>query len=101
MGGQTRYSRRHAPSWAATVGAMKANATQVYATCTRCGWREDPLPLDPIIEKFGAEFSLFDRRPRCRQPGADGGLPCTGKVLFLYRPPGVHGTPYRPCKTTL
>ncbi len=95
MGAQTRYSRRSAPSWAETVGAMKANRVEVYATCTGCGWRENPLPLDPIIEKLGADYTLFDRRPACREKG------CVGRVLFMYRPGGNHGSPFRPCKTTL
>jgi hypothetical protein len=75
---------------------MKANGVEVYATCTRCGWTEQPLSLDPIIEKLGAGYSLFDRRPKCRQPGCVGGT-----VHFMYRSGGVHGTPYRPCTTRL
>lgn len=95
MGAQTRYRSRSAPSWAATVGAMKADGVDVYATCTCCGWTENPLALDPIIAKLGPAYSLFDKRPACRQPA------CAGKVLFMYRPGGAHGSPYRPCKTSL
>lgn len=75
---------------------MKANDVEVYATCTGCGWTLNPLPLDPIIAKRGADYSLFDKRSRCRQPGCD-----RGQVIYLYRPAGVHGTPYRKCTTAL
>lgn len=96
MGAQTRYTSRSAPSWAATVGAMKASGCEVYATCTGCSWSVSPLPLDPIIEKLGVDYSLFDKRSRCRQPGCE-----RGQVIYLYRPAGVHGTPYRKCTTAL
>lgn len=75
---------------------MKANGVEVYATCTRCSWTLRPFPLGPVIEKLGPGYSLFDRRPRCKQPGCK-----NGQVLFMYRSAGTHGTPFRPCRTTL
>jgi hypothetical protein len=95
MGAQTRYTSRSAPSWAATVGAMIESGCEVYATCSGCSYTVKPLPLAPILEKLGADYSLFDKRSRCRQPG------CRGEVHYLYRPGGVHGSPFRPCKTSL
>lgn len=94
MSSQTRYPRRWPEAWSETVGAMKASGTEVYATCSGCGWTLKPLPLDPIIEKLGADYSLFDKRSKCRE--------CpNGVVIYLYRPGGTHGSPFRPCRTTL
>jgi hypothetical protein len=77
--------------WQASLGGLMAADARVYATCTGCGWTRNPLPLEPIAAKFGVNYSLWDRRPRCRQPG------CTGRVLFMATL--GDSTPYRPLKS--
>jgi hypothetical protein len=89
--GISRIAVRSIPSWAATVGAMKHSGCEVMACCAECGFKVKPLPLDPIIARRGADFSLFDKRSPCPNKK------CRGTVFFMYS--GGAGTPYRPCRT--
>lgn len=81
------------PTWAATVGSMKSAGTVVMATCNRnCGFTRKPIDLDPIMEKFGADYSLWDKRQTCPTCKA------RRSVIFMCRPAGPI-TPMRPCLT--
>lgn len=93
MGFNRRYGGdpRTPPAWAATVGTMKASGAHVAASCGTCGYHKTPLDLDRLIRERGEGFSLWDRRPKCPQPG------CTGRILFLYS--GSAATPTRPCRS--
>ena len=77
--------------WAATVGVMASDPEVVVAaSCSRCGYHKKRVELQPIIDRFGADYSLFDKRPRCRTKG------CSGRVLFSV---GIGKGPMRPCTT--
>lgn len=75
------------PAWVCTVGAMRAEGVRVRWSCQSCRQWGD-VDLARVEEAKGDDFSLINRRPRCRQPG------CAGRVLLLYSPGG--GTPFRP-----
>lgn len=80
------------PSWAATVGNMKASCCGVLANCQRCDWHKKPFDVTPIIEERGLQFSLFDFKGVCPKCGQS-------SVRYLYSPSTESATPYRPCVT--
>lgn len=60
------------PTWAQTVGAMVENGTHVQVACTRCQeWQV--VDLAKLLALKGPEYSLINRRCRCRlTPGCPG-----------------------------
>lgn len=77
------------PTWAQSVGAIKAEGAVVNVMCGKCQFFR-PADLDAIIAKFGEDFDLSDRSPTCPTPG------CGHKVIFHYGP--SQGTPTRPLR---
>lgn len=72
-------------SWMATVGAMKREGTLAFYSCSVCGLYRR-VDLDPIIKKFGPEFSLINRRPRCPRCGNRGLFMCASSEKAFRRP---------------
>jgi len=65
------------PLWSSTVGLLKEGVERgctVTAYCSRCKtvW---PVDLDAIIAEKGENYSLWNRRPRCKGD-------CPGRVFF-------------------
>ncbi len=66
------------PLWATTIGRMIDYGARVTVRCDRCGGFAT-IDLVALIEKVGREYSLVDRRCRCRLcPG------CVGWNTFRY-----------------
>lgn len=85
----TRYGR-HPQAWQATVRGLIINGAIVHVACSSCGlWRR--VDLLAIAVAMGDDFSLWDRRPRCRENGCDG-------QVFFHASPG-EGTISRPLKS--
>lgn len=60
------------PLWVRTVGAMVEHGAEVRALCTKCHGGKD-IDLAALLEKVGPDYSLINRRCRCRiQRGCDG-----------------------------
>lgn len=85
-----RTQDRSPSAWAATLGQMIEAGARVYLACTAqaCG-NSTGLDLTSLAKKFGADFSLWDRKPVC---------PACGRLGHYMASPG-HGTPFRPLKT--
>lgn len=64
------------PSSVKTVGAMIADGIHVTWSCSRGHFGVVALPQ--IAAQRGPDFSLVDKRARCREPG------CNGQVHFRY-----------------
>ncbi|MEA3044613.1 MAG: hypothetical protein QOH47_2451 [Sphingomonadales bacterium] len=79
MGNSGRIqTRQNMPAWVQTVGAMLAEGCEVRAMCQVCR-RWEPVDLAKIAAAKGPDYSLIDRRSRCRfTPG------CKGWVRFAY-----------------
>lgn len=60
------------PDYVRSVGALIAAGVEVRASCTLCaGWRV--VDLAAIAATRGADFSLWNKRARCRlTPGCAG-----------------------------
>ncbi|MFC0305212.1 hypothetical protein [Rhizorhabdus histidinilytica] len=73
------------PAWTHTVGAMKAARDEkpdhfgVRVSCDTCREGRD-VDLDAIITKKGADFSLVNRRARCKLTRG-----CRGWNRFFYQ----------------
>lgn len=67
------------PGWTHTAGAMLAHRTgRVRAYCGECR-RGRAVNLRRLVERKGADYSLINRRTRCRfTPG------CMGVVYFHF-----------------
>lgn len=68
-------------SWLQSLGAMIDGDAQIQAICNRCGrlkrfTRED---LERLAAKVGRDYSLINRRTRCRLKQG-----CEGWVRFYY-----------------
>lgn len=79
------------PRWTTSIGAIAevvAAGGTLSTVCDRCErWRVvDPAP---IIEKFGPDFDLFDRRPRCKARR------CRGRVTFMVGQPNTWTMPLK------
>lgn len=79
--------RSFMPTWVRTVHDMRKGNVLVRWSCRVCDNFGD-VDLERIETVKGADFSLVNKRPRCKQPG------CSGHVLFLYSP--GKSTPMRP-----
>jgi hypothetical protein len=92
VGTNVRYRNQpgRIPVWAATVGLCRRNGTRVKVACTHCKLSR-PARLKIMERELGPDFSLWDIRPRCREPG------CDGRAIFIYSP--RRGTPFRPMRT--
>jgi hypothetical protein len=73
------------PAWTHTIGAMKATRDEkpdhaaVRVSCEMCGeWRE--VDLDALVERLGPDFSLSNRRSRCKLTNG-----CRGWNRFRYQ----------------
>ena len=64
---------------------MKAAKCRAIAICGHCRECYD-INIDDLIEKYGEDFSLIDRKGRCRDAA------CRGSCLFLVSP--KEGTPF-------
>lgn len=73
------------PSWVKTVGAMLEEGIEVRAWCDRNCTDWFVVDLEKLRRLKGPDYSLVNRRSRCKTPG------CTGWVKMHY-PHGV----YRP-----
>lgn len=51
-----------------TLAKIEAKGTSIRAICEQCRGCWD-LDVDRLIAEHGADFSLIDRRGRCRTPG--------------------------------
>lgn len=63
------------PSWAKTLGAMIDGETQVRVRCSGCAEVKlfTMADLEALAAKVGRDYSLVDRRCRCRlTPGCRG-----------------------------
>lgn len=72
------------PTWALTLGAIIDNSTSIQTVCTGCHQyrRFSAEEIVALAEKVGRDYSLVDRRCRCKlTPG------CTGWNRFEY----LHG----------
>lgn len=78
----------HFPIWAATLGGALDAGCTFQVACDRCG-RYAEIDVAALIEKVGRDYSLIDRRCRCRFSKR-----CRGWNRFYYRS-GV----YRPLWT--
>ena len=66
------------PAWAMTIGLMIDFGARVTVWCDQCGGFA-VVDLAALVEKVGRDYSLVDRRCRCRlQPG------CIGWNKFRY-----------------
>lgn len=73
------------PSWVETVGAMAAADAMVSVSCDGCRQVRD-VDIPALLAKVGPDYSLINRRCRCRiTPG------CMGWNRFRY----VHGVSRR------
>lgn len=60
------------PDWVRSLDALIAAKVRVTANCTLCG-AHDFIDLEALREKVGGEYSLWNRRCRCRlTPGCEG-----------------------------
>ena len=64
-----------------TVGQMHQRRWDVITKCRRCGLQLH-ANLRMVIKVNGPDFSLWNRRTRCRKVG------CGGMVEFMGKPPG-------------
>jgi len=73
--GKGKYGRSIPPQWR-TVGAMASSGTDVRAWCQTCSL---VLKVSPamLAAYHGPEFSLINRRAKCRQ------VSCNGMVFFM------------------
>jgi hypothetical protein len=90
MGRNVRYADqpRMIPAWAATVRLCLENGVIVDAVCGSCNLFR-PAQLEAIQAKFGNDYNLFDKKPRCPQCGK------LGHFMYSVAP----GTPKRPMRT--
>lgn len=75
-------------TWLADLGAMIDNDTQIQVRCDKCGvfkrfTRED---LVALAEKVGRDFTLKNRRCRCRLTAGCDGWNKFDYLLGVYRP---------------
>jgi hypothetical protein len=54
-----------------TLGEMVDHGHTAYAYCSTCNTYRD-IDLPALIEKVGREYSLWNRRSRCRTEGCAG-----------------------------
>lgn len=73
------------PTWARTLGTMIAGNCRVRVGCTRCG-RWDDVDVVALAAKAGLEYSLIDRRCRCRLTPGCKGWNSFSYLLGVYRP---------------
>lgn len=86
-----RRPSRTRPTWTCSIGAIAkvvAAGGSLKTVCAKCQvWRDvDPAP---IIAKMGPDFDLYDRRPRCKEPG------CPGRVTFMAGQPNTWNMPLK------
>lgn len=67
------------PLWTRTLGSMLNGGCAVRALCDRCKGSRD-VDLDALAARVGLEYSLIDRRCRCRLTAG-----CRGWNRFYYR----------------
>ena len=85
-----RTHDRNPAQWESSVGDMLAIGASVYIACTSRGCQKPSrLSLEQLVAKFGADFSLWDRRAVC---------PHCGHVGHYMASPS-RGTPYRPLRS--
>jgi hypothetical protein len=74
-----RMAKRAAffPAWAQTLGAMLDKGAKVRAWCSGCGRCTD-VDIAALTAIKGRDYSLIDRRSRCKMTG------CKGWVRFHY-----------------
>lgn len=77
------------PRWAETVGAMVESGCVVQVWCDRCRVHQR-VDLVALLAKVGPDYSLCNRRCRCRLTEG-----CTGWNSFSY----LHGV-MRPLSTS-
>lgn len=78
-------ARSMIPAWVRTVGAMIDEGIEIRASCDRHCSDWFVVDLEKLRRLKGPDYSLVNRRSRCKTPG------CKGWVKF-YFPLGV----YRP-----
>lgn len=78
-------ARSMIPAWVRTVGAMIDEGIEIRANCDRHCADWFVVDLEKLRRLKGPDYSLVNRRSRCKTPG------CKGWVKFYY-PHGV----YRP-----
>lgn len=66
------------PSWAQTVGAMAEHDCKVRVNCDLCAVFGD-VDIPALLQRVGPDYSLIDRRCRCRLTPD-----CQGWNRFLY-----------------
>lgn len=84
----TRTAEQRPMAWQGTLAQMQTHGTRVALACTKtpdCR-RWEHLRVHELMEKHGADFMLWDRRPEC--PG------CGGPAHYMASP--GPSTPYRP-----
>jgi hypothetical protein len=75
------------PQWARTLDGLIAGGHPVRVWCDRCGvWRE--IDLIALRDRVGGDYSLINRRTRCRLTEG-----CAGWNRFTYQ----HGV-FRPLR---
>jgi hypothetical protein len=66
------------PIWTRTLGDMLNHGCEVRVSCEKCReWRD--VDLDALAARVGLEYSLIDRRSRCKLTPA-----CDGWNRFMY-----------------
>lgn len=65
-----------------TLGMYARTAIPLEARCNMCGFKK-AIDIADLAAKVGAEYKLWDRRCRCKQPG------CVGWVRFFGARGGV------------
>jgi hypothetical protein len=74
-----RMAKRAAnfPAWVQTLGAMVDEGARIRAWCSGCGRCTD-MDIAALTAIKGRDYSLIDRRSRCKMPT------CKGWVRFHY-----------------
>jgi hypothetical protein len=88
MGIPKKGEDRRPMAWQGTLAEMKRHGTRVAERCLRpsCGRWTPHDQLDHLIDTYGEDFMLWDRKMVCRV--------CGGETMF-HAAPGP-GTPFRP-----
>lgn len=87
-----RTADRRPMAWQGTLAQMKSHGTLLARTTScSCPERWVALDLDALIAAHGADYVLWDRRPRCA---------ACGKAGHYMGSPGP-STPFRPLRTSV